>query len=787
MHCGTRADRRRGLRAGLALLPFALALAAASQTLAARYARLATPTIASTAAVHENAFTWEGLRFLLSRGTLALDATVNRRGANGLTTAVFDGEGTFQVLPPNTIEAAQMRRYTGRSPIEEPFTQAVFRFTDGADFTRAMGTTIRFRPGGDGKAASILKDRAQQARQDGSATIARLLQALDRHAASTILLVQLKLRGGGWISAQYDPDRREPLRVYAWRKAGGARVAEIWTEFAPSAAKAAPAPRLSDYAIRAAISGHFEMDATAAFRVAGADGSILLGLARGLRVESARSGGANLAWLQPPGADWVYVELPAGGAAGAPLTLRYRGKAPLLEGAAADEESSLSGWYPTLPRDPPWARREQAARYDLRLEVEKQYALLATGTRIRQQASGGRWHGRLLLTPPSRWTGCSPASSCRDTISEWRTQTPVPRAGFAFGKDEQTARTVGLADGRSLALQLAAPRHNDPGALLPLAGTRMVNVLNALGGMLGPFPFPSAGAYVAGVNNAMEALPPQPMLIPFDPQAFLDISPEMTNFGPGYSAAGQWFGAWMRPATAHDAWLTEGLRAFSALMYVEAQAGPEAALATLQSWRSYLLHPGRGTNYAPVETGPLWLGAARLSSPADSGTDLLTVKGAYTIYMLRQMMVDPRSPQPNAAFDAMLRDFVRQYGGRAVTSAEFEAAVEKHMTPPMNLTGDHSMAWFFGPAIEGTAVPTLTLQARVAAVVHGVAQVRLTVENPDGWVGLLPVYLFRDAHTWVRGTMPIRAREVSLTVPAPFVPKYVEADHLLDMLVRIRQ
>jgi hypothetical protein len=761
MHRRTGAsERRTSVKRNLGALLLALALPAAGQTLAARYDRLAQPAIAATTEVHDAAFTWQGLRFLLGQGTLSLDAA----SASGLTAAVFRGSGTFQVLPPNTIEAAQMRRFTGRSPLEVSFTQAVFRFTDGAAFLRALGALPPLRAGPNSEAENILKDRARQAEQDGSAAVARLLQAQAQGAPSAILLAQVKLQNGDWVSAQYDPSRREPLRVYAWQRAGRMRMPEIWTQFTPANAMApAPAPRLTDYAIRAGISGHFDLAAAVDFRVTGARGGILLGLDAGLRVERVSSGGTALAWLQPRNADWVYVRLPAGGAAPLPLEMSYRGRAPLLAGAVSNEESSLPGWYPTLPLDAPWAWQEQPARFALRLETDKKYTLLATGTRLSRTESGGR------------------------VTTAWQTPAPVVRAGFAFGQDREQARTVGLADGRQIELRLAAPEHNDPDALLALAGSRLVSCLNDFGATLGPFPYPAVAAHVSGVSQDIESLPPQPMLVALDPQAYLDLSPELTNFAPAFSAAGQWFGAWMRPATPHDAWLTEGLRAFSALRYEEAEGGPEAALTTLRAWRNYLLRPGRGTNYAPVATGPLWLGAARLDSPADSGQDLLMVKGAYVIYMLRQMMADPRSPEPNAAFDALLRDFVHRYGGQAVTGAEFEAVVEKHMTPPMNLAGNHTMAWFFRPAIEGTAVPTLRFHASNAGTVKGVAQVRLTVDNPDGWVGLLPVYLYRDAETWVRGVMAVKARQVSLTVPAPFVPRYVKADALLDMLVHVRQ
>lgn len=738
-----------------------MSLTAGGQTLAARYARLERPAIAQTAAVHDDAFAWQGLRLLLARGRLALDATVPAQ----LTTAVFTGEGTFQVLAPEAIEAAQMRRFTGRSPLDVQFTQAVFRFADGADFMRALGTALRFQPGGNAEAEKLLRERAQAGEKQGSPAVARLLQALGRHPASTILLVQLKLRNGAWISAQFDPSRREPLRVYQWSQGGGRRIPEIWTQFTPETAVAPPAaPRLNDYAISAAISGHFELAAAAAFKVTDAGKAVLLGLDPGLRVESVTSGGAALAWLQPKDAGWVYVELPAAGAGRAlPLELRYRGKAPLLGGAGSHEESSLPGWYPTLPLDPPWAWREEPASFDLRLETGKKYTLLATGSRVSERAAGAT------------------------VISEWRSPGAVVRAGFQFGEDRQARRRLRLADGRSLEVRLAAPEHNDPDALLPLAGTRLESVINFFGGALGPYPYAAANAYVSGVSSNAELMPAQPTLMAFDPQSFLDLSPAATYLAPALSVAGQWFGGWMRPATAHDEWLTDGLQAFSGLRYEESHVGATVGLATLRIWRNYLLHPGRGHNLAPVATGPLWLGEARLDARGDSGKALLLAKGAYVLYMLQQMMANPRSPQPNAAFDAMLRDFVRSYGGRAVTSAEFQAVVEKHMTPPMNLSGDHTMDWFFKPAIEGTAVPTLSFHAANAGTVRGVAQVKLTVENPDGWVGLLPVYLFRDANTWVRGEMPITQPQVTLTVPAPFVPKYVEADHLLDMLVHVRQ
>jgi len=60
----------------------------------------------------------------------------------------------------------------------------------------------------------------------------------------------------------------------------------------------------------------------------------------------------------------------------------------------------------------------------------------------------------------------------------------------------------------------------------------------------------------------------------------------------------------------------------------------------------------------------------------------------------------------DADFKKLMHDFVQFYTNRPATTEDFKSAVELHMMPAMNLTGDGKMDWFFNEYVYGTALPT---------------------------------------------------------------------------------
>jgi len=60
-------------------------------------------------------------------------------------------------------------------------------------------------------------------------------------------------------------------------------------------------------------------------------------------------------------------------------------------------------------------------------------------------------------------------------------------------------------------------------------------------------------------------------------------------------------------------------------------------------------------------------------------------------------------------FKAMMQDFVKTYTNRPATTEDFKAVVEKHMTPAMDFSGNHTMDWYFNEYVYGTVLPTYKL------------------------------------------------------------------------------
>ena len=96
----------------------------------------------------------------------------------------------------------------------------------------------------------------------------------------------------------------------------------------------------------------------------------------------------------------------------------------------------------------------------------------------------------------------------------------------------------------------------------------------------------------------------------------------------------------------------------------------------------------------------------RLSSPKTGWSvyqNVIYPKGAYILHMIRMMMWSPKDG--DARFKATMQDFVNTYRLQAATTEDFKAIVEKHMSPQMDLEGNHTMDWFFREYVYGTDLP----------------------------------------------------------------------------------
>ncbi|HZT74928.1 MAG TPA: hypothetical protein VE996_14890 [Terriglobales bacterium] len=214
------------------------------------------------------------------------------------------------------------------------------------------------------------------------------------------------------------------------------------------------------------------------------------------------------------------------------------------------------------------------------------------------------------------------------------------------------------------------------------------------------------------------------------------------------------------------------------------QANPRgAARQTLEEWRRDLLQRNR-YGRAPVDEGPVWLGQ-RLSSTLDPSAYETVVydKGGYILYMLREMMLETGTKQPDASFIAMLHDFTQTYSGRAASTADFEAVVNKHMTPEMDLDGNHRMDWFFNEYVYGTGVPRVRFDYTLAPNAKGSLLTMRFHQEPANWKEIMPVYLHVSGKRWLRGKVALRQADETVTVQVPAAVQSVSVNDYDDMLV----
>jgi len=172
-----------------------------------------------------------------------------------------------------------------------------------------------------------------------------------------------------------------------------------------------------------------------------------------------------------------------------------------------------------------------------------------------------------------------------------------------------------------------------------------------------------------------------------------------------HEVAHQWWGHTVGFRGYRDQWMSEGFADESASIFLQiTRPKPDDFLHFWQVERRMLTEKN-AFGFRPIDVGPVTMGI-RLVSPNvgwDVYRNLVYPKGAFILHMIRMMMWTPKDG--DARFKATMHDFVNTYRLQAATTEDFKAIVEKHMSPGMDLEGNHRMDWFFREYVYGTDLP----------------------------------------------------------------------------------
>jgi hypothetical protein len=682
-----------------------------------------------------------------------------------VTGAVFVGEGHFVLDPPLESERKSLKLLTKEDEFSESFNQAVLRFTDSTyDEIKKAGS-----PASAGCDAGLLKESQNTTRHKLKYNLeARILAEVLSPAPRGLFVAFIHGKHyNGKERYQIDPDsgsEQVGFMTYDENKMGDWAAFNISGEHSPGAV--GKPFRIEHQQLDATFekSGKLVGKATTdlvvqrkGLRVVGFD------LFMPLRVQSVTANGQALSFIQEDkneDGDFAVI-LPKVLADGEKISITtvYEGKDAVVNtGNGNYYPVAREDWYPNNPD----VGFGEYVLYDMTLRIPKGMKMAATGALVSESNEGGQ------------------------NVTVWKSENPQTVAGFSFGrfKEEQAKLTkpeyfiqsyaneespdwVNSLQ-RSVNNELPARDVHAGEVALGTMSTVSLNKKALAEGVMavqlytdyfGPSLFKHLQLTQQTACGAGQSWPEVvwiPICYYFDTTVRHSLGLDQADRGywkavTPHEVAHQWWGNTVGFASGRDQWMSEGFAEMSASLYLSMiEKNPKKFTDFWNDERELLLERN-AQGFRAIDAGPLTMGyrASNSRTGFDVTRRLIYPKGAYILHMIRMMMWENKTGDQN--FKTAMQDFVKTYSGKAATTEDFKAMMEKHMTPEMDLEGNHRLDWFFNEYVYGTALPTYKFDSTFDKDANGdvVFGFKVTQSGVDDKFRMLvPIYLeLADGHT----------------------------------------
>ena len=795
---------------------------ASSENLMAVYSKLRSLQGSNQGAVTENAvFERDAGTFTFQGGRLTFAAPVGGH----VVAAVFSGQGTFELSPPTPMDQRQISRFAKSPKLTEGFREAVFFFTD--DSWEVLQKLLSVKPGADAAAASKALESAQKKYQESlngwwetyarggfpmANLAARMLSDLSDPSSKGLFLADIKTDHDDELFFQISWNRDSIVVL------GGEEVElihykhgqywEWWSGFhLADEYKSNPHPdhrtllaHCSEEQISAEIDKGNHLSATAElnFQVPSGTPRVLPVNLEGVLRVSTVTDDAGKPWKfiqEDRNRDsdlWVILPEPAEAARS------YRMKVTYAEDSTRDSRiidqlgsglyfvKARESWFPNL------GSFDDRTHFVLHFSSPKKFKFVATG-----HETGHKVEGDSLLT-------------------DWESEIPYSVVGFNYGdfvsksqKQSDPNLTVTAYTGREVPDELKQiqavgdlPTRGGSGGAESMgiltggfntaagaqgAADRSYGAFKLYETYFGMLPFKTISVSEQPVGFFGQSWPTLiylPYLSLLDATTLNSLrlgetgeSREFFKTVAVHEMSHQWWGHMVGWKTYHDQWLSEGFAEFSAGLYVRASE-PKNFKGFWDIRRKWLLN-ANAAGHRIVDVGPIWLNYQTNSYLERLNARwLIYGKGAYVLEMLRTMMENPRSQNPDEAFVAMMRDFTSAYAAKNAGTEDFQRVVEKHWGMPMD--------WFFNEWVYGTEVPRYDFDYSLKDSGDGKTLLHMELKQSgvsDAFIMRVPIYLHMKDRVIRLGLVNAKG---TTTVPGdvklPFRPEKVTIDEYHSIL-----
>ena len=643
------------------------------------------------AAVENLAFQKDRAKFIFKKGTIYFSQPI----AGKITGAVFLGEGSFELIPPNAIERQQVKRFVEKDSLNEQFSAAYLRFTD--DTAEVLASQLVFHRGEIPKSVPRLHEKMDKLLLEdrGFNLSSRILGDLLNRSDEGLFFAAVEhpepqLNFPSYFIFVFEPRASEEVAAFQYSPHSAEKsfytlcsfhqLSDYSGDGSVVVADSDKEPlRISHYEIKLQLQKSGEIKAQVEFAYAPAVDhlrGVTFDLFHELKIDSVRNAtGDSLEFIKEKKEGSFTVFFPEALPAQTQQKLRvfYSGKLLELAGDHVHVKDKLN-WYPRSGYLLP-------ATFDLTFEHSKSWEVVSVGKKIGEWESGG------------------------SAFSRWIEPVPSLAAAFAFGSYDST--TYKTEDGPPVKIYSTVRRSK---AMREKIGAGVVNALNFFQERLGEVPYTPLTA----VETPGRISQGYPGVLFLNAVIFAQDLERLRDAHLAHEVSHQWWGNTVGWLTYHDQWLSEGLAEYSGALVTQLVLKDDKTFfEILEGWRNDLLEKGHigvslglwrfGFSKADLvrsqglEAGPIWLGD-RLGEKYPVDYYLIAYeKGAYVLHMLRILLRD-FATDSDERFWQMLAEFVETYRGRRATTGDFKNIVENYAA--------QNMDWFFEQWVFGTDVPT---------------------------------------------------------------------------------
>ena len=655
----------------------------------------------------------DAANFTLKSGELYFITPIQEK----VTAAVFIGDGELSLTPPTEIEKHSLKIFTGEGGITEQFTRLILRFTD------QTFEQIKSSPNATMKTGGPAASQARGLYRDNQELLRKRLR--DNRELRTLYDLYNPAREG-FFAAFIDGKRFNKL-VFMLEPLGvpnvnpeevallsyGETDGGLWTafhreeEYKKGTASSSEDNRLIDitrHEIDAAIKGtHLAATDRLTFRNLRAGTRVvpfdLFGPLRVTRVQDADGNDLNFVQEDKNEDSDFGVIMPKPLEAGKTyqISVQYDGNDALRDSGGGNYILiPRSTWYPGNANV---LFAEDRAIFDMTFRYPKSLTFVGTGAPAAPDSREGdlavaKWSsGKTELAVAGFNYGRFKKKVISDKDTgydvEFYANTEVPDEIKAIQNQIEEFESRGRQSSMTTLGSISTAAIADSALADAQNATRIYNAF------FGKLPY---GRIAMSQQPAGFFGQAWPTLIYMPYLAFIDTTQRTQLLGARggvstfwryvapHEVAHQWWGHIIGWDSYHDQWMSEGFAEFSSSLYVQFTRGEQKFVDFWEDLRRMIIEASPATkDRKPYTVGPVTQGY-RLNNGKTGQCRAATDLSERRLHSSHAENDDdgPCKGGGDARFQAMMKDFVQTHFNQDVSTEDFKAIVEKHMTPEMN-------------------------------------------------------------------------------------------------------